>query len=88
MAEHSYADALTVAHMWEWVMTGERLCGYGPDGHAAGWGDPAAQDPVVRRHPSHARAHARARTRARTHTSTAHSSHRLTAPLLHSNPKP
>mmetsp|Transcript_854 Transcript_854/g.2270 ORF Transcript_854/g.2270 Transcript_854/m.2270 type:complete len:809 (+) Transcript_854:119-2545(+) len=23
-AEHSYADALTVAHMWEWVMTGER----------------------------------------------------------------
>ena len=23
-AEHSYADALTVAHMWEWVLTGER----------------------------------------------------------------
>lgn len=23
-AEHSYADALTVAHMWEWIMTGER----------------------------------------------------------------
>jgi len=27
MAEHSYADALTVAHMWEWVTTEERMKG-------------------------------------------------------------
>jgi hypothetical protein len=27
MAEHSYADALTVGHMWEWVTTEERMNG-------------------------------------------------------------
>ena len=42
-AEHSYADALTVAHMWEWVTTGERLQGgiYRDDGHCRGYGDSA-----------------------------------------------
>lgn len=47
MAEHSYADALTVAHMWEWVTTGERLAGYSSGGHTVGWNDPVVQDPVV-----------------------------------------
>jgi carnitine O-palmitoyltransferase 1 len=39
MAEHSYADALTVAHMWEWVTTEERMNGgmYRDDGHAKGY---------------------------------------------------
>mmetsp|Transcript_89030 Transcript_89030/g.237497 ORF Transcript_89030/g.237497 Transcript_89030/m.237497 type:complete len:562 (+) Transcript_89030:515-2200(+) len=44
MAEHSYADALTVAHMWEWVTTGERLTGYAPDGHVVGFNDASAQE--------------------------------------------
>ena len=41
MAEHSYADALTVAHMWEWVTTEERQNGgmYGDDGHCKGYFD-------------------------------------------------
>ncbi len=39
-AEHSYADALTVAHMWEWCTTGERLEGYTKGNeHAVGWDD-------------------------------------------------
>ncbi len=40
-AEHSYADALTVAHMWEWCTTGERKGGYEPGNeHTIGWSDP------------------------------------------------
>lgn len=41
MAEHSYADALTVAHMWEWVTTEERMKGgmYRDDGHSKGYED-------------------------------------------------
>lgn len=43
-AEHSYADALTVAHMWEWVTTGERMDGYNKDKtHVVGYGDPSLQ---------------------------------------------
>mmetsp|Transcript_6004 Transcript_6004/g.15276 ORF Transcript_6004/g.15276 Transcript_6004/m.15276 type:complete len:798 (+) Transcript_6004:392-2785(+) len=40
-AEHSYADALTVAHMWEWCTTGERAEGYEPGNkHVVGYNDP------------------------------------------------
>mmetsp|Transcript_14066 Transcript_14066/g.32428 ORF Transcript_14066/g.32428 Transcript_14066/m.32428 type:complete len:799 (-) Transcript_14066:91-2487(-) len=41
MAEHSYADALTVGHMWEWVTTEERYKGglYRDDGHCKGFDD-------------------------------------------------
>jgi len=43
-AEHSYADALTVAHMWEWVTTEERMAGgmYREDGHCKGYDEPSA----------------------------------------------
>jgi hypothetical protein len=41
-AEHSYADALTVAHMWEWVTTEERMAGgmYREDGHCKDYDAP------------------------------------------------
>jgi hypothetical protein len=69
MAEHSYADALTVAHMWEWVTTGERLAGYSSGGHTVGWNDPVVQDPVVAPRPAAPRAaNTRTHAHARTHT--------------------
>mmetsp|Transcript_46605 Transcript_46605/g.109603 ORF Transcript_46605/g.109603 Transcript_46605/m.109603 type:complete len:811 (-) Transcript_46605:274-2706(-) len=43
-AEHSYADALTTAHMWEWLMSGEAVVDdlYRPDdGHCKGFKDAA-----------------------------------------------
>jgi len=45
MAEHSYADALTVAHMWEWVTTEERMNSgmYRDDGHCKGYEDAAVE---------------------------------------------
>jgi len=39
MCEHSYADALTNAHMWEWLMSGEAMHGHltGPDTNTKGY---------------------------------------------------
>mmetsp|Transcript_28273 Transcript_28273/g.67265 ORF Transcript_28273/g.67265 Transcript_28273/m.67265 type:complete len:124 (-) Transcript_28273:717-1088(-) len=39
MCEHSCADALTNAHMWEWLMSGEAMHGHltGPDTNTKGY---------------------------------------------------
>mmetsp|Transcript_59715 Transcript_59715/g.141984 ORF Transcript_59715/g.141984 Transcript_59715/m.141984 type:complete len:801 (+) Transcript_59715:97-2499(+) len=49
-AEHSFADALTVAHMWEWCTTGERLQGgiYREDGHCKGFEDTAFEQVALK----------------------------------------